>query len=100
MPIPGVPSIGAWAKTKRNCELSAHCNRRVWILNTVEFDPPPWRHKMAGRGLPEESCCGASEPMFLVKRVLVDNLQIPKFLLPPAALKHVRAISESVPPQP
>ena len=23
--------------------------RRVWILKTVAFEPPPWRQRMAGR---------------------------------------------------
>jgi hypothetical protein len=50
---------------------------------------------MAGRSLPEESCCGASEPMFLVyikglKGVLVDTcgyrvfIVNEKFMMPEA----------------
>ena len=39
---------------------------------------------MAGRSLPEESCCGASEPISLVYKglkrgVLVDTCEIPEF---------------------
>jgi len=62
---------------------------------------------MAGRSLPEESCCGASEPMSLVYKGLRKGgvgfwstlCRIPKFrdeqFYDARGLKHVSTISES-----
>jgi hypothetical protein len=62
---------------------------------------------MAGRSLPEESCCGASEPMSLVYKglkrgggVLVDTLRDTEVyrdeqFYDARGLKHVSTISES-----
>lgn len=49
IPQPGSPSSGPWTKTKRKREERRQYRRRVWILNTVELEPPPWRQRMAGR---------------------------------------------------